>query len=219
MFEIPINNDKEFETLEHEMIEEITNVRTLENWKRQGSRVVRRKTEYVYTSVLNTPFAVAIASPESFGRFYIDLPAAKYGEYDEKLRQLRMDPDKVYDTKIQLYNCSFGIKGLAEKLLNPEKYSDFCIKYLFQDLDHVAALKLELILHDIVYNKFDFSVFEKNPNLVLSSFYGSYSGSTFYFPVTLFRVSNRRNRTRLFSVCLFVGEFLNLDFSLSLPDF
>lgn len=188
LFEIPINNDHDFETLEHEMIEEITNVRILENWKRQGSRVVRRKTEYVYTSILNTPFAVAIASPESFGRYYIDLPSELSETFDEKLRVLRMNADMLYDTKIQLYNCSFGVKGLAEKLLNPEKYSDFCIKYLFEDKDQVLALKHELILHDIVYKKFDFSVFEKYPNLVMSSFYGSYSGSTFYLPVTLYRV-------------------------------
>lgn len=188
IFEIPINNDDEFEDLEHEMIEEITNMKTMDNWKREGSRVVRRKTEYVYTSILNTPFAVAIASPSSFGRYYIDLPSEANEGYEEKIKLIKVDPLKTFDTKIQLYNCSFGFKRLSEKLLNPDKYTDsFCIKYLFTDLDQVLALKSDLIVHDDFYHKFNFSVFRKHPNLVKSSFYGTYSGATFYLPVTLFR--------------------------------
>ena len=35
-FEIPIDNDEEFELLEHEMIDEKTGNKTLDNWKREG---------------------------------------------------------------------------------------------------------------------------------------------------------------------------------------
>ena len=186
-FEIPINNYADFEMLEHEMIDEITNMKTLENWKRQGSRIVRRKTEYVYTSVLNTPFAVAIASPSSFGRYYIDLPSKASSGYEAKIKLIRSDPTKVFNTSIQLYNCSYNYRGLAEKLLNPKNYNDFCIKYLFADQDQVLAIKSDLVLHDIYYNLFNYSIFTMHPNLVKSSFYGTYSGITFYLPVTLYR--------------------------------
>jgi hypothetical protein len=188
IFEIPINNADEFELFEHEMIDEITNLKTLENWKRQGSRVVHRKTEYVYTSILNTPFAVSIASPNSFGRFYIDLPSEANKIYSESIDRIRNNPSNDFDTKIQVYNCSYEFKRLSEKLLNPDKFqSDFCINYLLTDEDQVLALKSDLVIHDTFYNKFNFSVFEKYPNLVKSSFYGTYSGATFYLPVTHFR--------------------------------
>lgn len=187
VFEIPINNNEEFEELEHEMIEEITNSKILRNWKREGSRVVRRKTEYVYTSILNTPFAVSIASPNSFGRYYIDLPLEMNSVYEEKIQLIRSDTLKSFETKIQLYNCSYGFKHLSKKLLDPEKYSDYCIKYLYTDLDQALALKSDLILHDLMYEKFDLSIFEEHPNLVRSAFYGTYSGATFYLPVTFFR--------------------------------
>lgn len=171
------------------MIDEVTNMKTLENWKRQGSRVVHRKTEYVYTSVLNTPFAVSIASPNSFGRYYIDLPAEVNPILEKGIEKIRDDQSKNFDTKIQVYNCSYDFNRLSEKLLHPEKYSDFCIKYLFTDKEQALALKSDLLVHSRFYEKYNFSMFTKYPNLVKSAFYGTYSGATFYLPVTFFRVS------------------------------
>lgn len=82
-FEIPIHNDDEFEELEHEMIDQIlTSNRTLDNWKREGLRVIRRRTEYVFAPVSKTPFSVALASPSSFGRYYIDIPREREADYE-----------------------------------------------------------------------------------------------------------------------------------------
>ncbi len=138
-FEIPINNTEEFQKLEHDMIDELTNNITLENWKREGLRVTRRKTEYVYTSVDNSPFSVAIASPNSFGRFYIDLPPSKEIEYSKKIEQL-VDEGNVYDTMISVYNCSYQFEKLTAKITNPTLYADFCISYLFQDPSQVIMM-------------------------------------------------------------------------------
>lgn len=135
-FEIPINNTEEFQKLEHEMIDEVTSNITLENWKREGLRVTRRKTEYVYTSVDNSPFSVAIASPNSFGRFYIDLPPSKEAEYTKKIEQL-VKNNNVYETMISVYNCSYKFEKLTAKITQPNLYADFCIAYLFQDLSQV----------------------------------------------------------------------------------
>jgi len=113
-------------------------MKTLENWKRQGSRVVRRKTEYVYTSILNTPFAVSIASPNSFGRFYIDLPSDTNDHFSDQIDKIRTNPDNQFGTKIQVYNCSYEFNRLSDKIANPEKFrADFCINYLLTDEDQV----------------------------------------------------------------------------------
>lgn len=186
-FEIPINNTEEFQKLEHEMIDEVTNNITLENWKREGLRVTRRKTEYVYTSVDNSPFSVAIASPNSFGRYYIDLPPSKEPHYTRQINKL-VQEGNVYETLISVYNCSYNFTRLTAKITNPSLYSDFCISYLFQDTSQVLAIKSDLVLHDIYYNIFDFKVFEAHPNLVRSSFYGTFSGITFYMPVKFIRI-------------------------------
>ena len=184
-FEIPINNDAEFEELEHEMIDQKTSNKTLDNWKREGLRVIRRRTEYVYTPVSKTPFSVAIASPNSFGRFYIDLPSEKETDYEKRLKDLMKDK---FETNIQLYNCTYTYSRLAEKILNPKQYTDYCIRYLFQDKDQVLAIKSDLVFHNIYYNLYNFSIFSEHPNLVKSSFYGTYSGITFYLPVTFYRI-------------------------------
>ena len=184
-FEIPINNSDEFENLEHEMIDEATNNKTLENWKREGLRVTRRKTEYVYTSVDNSPFSVAIASPNSFGRYYIDLPPEKESDYTDQINKLIKD--NIYDTQIAVYNCTYNFTKLTQKITNPTVYSDFCIRYLFEDTSQVLAIKSDLVLHDIYYNIFNFSIFSTHPNLVRSSFYGTFSGITFYMPVKIYR--------------------------------
>jgi hypothetical protein len=184
-FEIPIDNDDQFEELEHEMIDQKTANMTLDNWKREGFRVIRRRTEYVYTPVSRTPFSVAIASPNSFGRFYIDLPSRKEKDYEKQIRELVRNR---YESNIQLYNCSYNYTRLSEKILNPRQYSDYCIKYVFSDPDQVLAIKSDLVFHDIYYNLFNFSIFANFPNLVKSSFYGTYSGITFYLPVTFYRI-------------------------------
>ncbi len=188
-FEIPILNEEEFEKLENDMIDEKTDNVTLENWKRDGLRVIRRKTEYVYTSVENTPFSVAIASPNSFGRYYIDLPHENEKDYNEKIKGI-ISVGRKYETTIQLYNCSYNYGRLNERILKVKEStekSDYCMRYLMQDLDQVLAIKSDLSLHSGYYNKFNFSIFSSYPNLVKSSFYGTYSGITFYLPVTFFR--------------------------------
>jgi len=186
-FEIPILNDDEFDHLEHEMIDEMTGNITLENWKRDGLRVIRRRTEYVYTSVDDTPFSVAIASPSSFGRYYIDLPRDKEQYYNKKIEEIRKE--RRFGTNIQLYNCTYRFNTLSNHLVKIKENTpnDYCIRYLLQDLDQVLAIKSDLTLHNIYYNKFDFSVFSIHRNLVKSSFYGTYSGITFYLPVTFYK--------------------------------
>ena len=186
-FEIPIGNDDDFEDLEHDMIDQKTSNRTLENWKREGLRVIRRRTEYVYTPVSKTPFSVAIASPSSFGRYYIDLPSAKDADYEAELTTI---DKKRFDTNIQLYNCTYSFARLAERLMNPKQYQDYCIKYLFLDYDQALAIKSDLLIHSIYYNLYNFSIFANYPNLIKSSFYGTYSGITFYLPVTYFKPKN-----------------------------
>jgi hypothetical protein len=51
----------------------------------------------------------------------------------------------------------------------------------------VLAIKSDLVLHDIFYNIFNFTVFDLHPNLVRSSFYGTFSGITFHLPVKFTR--------------------------------
>lgn len=132
------------------MIDQHTSNMTLLNWKREGLRVIRRRTEYVYTPVAKTPFSVAIASPSSFGRYYIDLPREKERHYEEILKEL---VDKRFDVNIQLYNCSYTYQKLVERLLPNKHYTDYCIKYLFSDKDQVLAIKSDLVLHNIFYNR------------------------------------------------------------------
>lgn len=147
---MPIDNDDEFEQLEHEMIDQQTGNKTLLNWKREGLRVIRRRTEYVYTPVPRTPFSVAIASPSSFGRYYIDLPRAKETYYEEHLKHLA---NRKFDVNIQLYNCSYNYQKLLERLMSNKHHNDYCIKYLFTDSDQVIAIKSDLVLHNIYYNR------------------------------------------------------------------
>ncbi|RNA43660.1 hypothetical protein BpHYR1_031945 [Brachionus plicatilis] len=149
-----------------------------------GLRVIRRRTEYVYTSVDRTPFSVAIASPSSFGRYYIDLPSKKEREYEHKLEHL---VHNNFETLIQIYNCTYNYSRLIEKLLQPKQYMDFCIRYLFHDPDQVLAIKSDLVFHDIYYKQYNFSMHLEYANLVKSSFYGTYSGITFFMPVTFYR--------------------------------
>lgn len=147
---MPINNDDDFENLEHEMIDQQTNNMTLLNWKREGLRVIKRRTEYVYTPVFGTPFSVAIASPSSFGRFYIDLPRDRESYYESMLRDL---VHKRFDVNIQLYNCSYTYQKLVERLLPNKHFNDYCIKYLFSDKDQVLAIKSDLVLHNMYYSR------------------------------------------------------------------
>jgi hypothetical protein len=156
------------------MIDQNTGIKTLENWKREGIRVFRRRTEYVYTKVENTPFSVAIASPKSFGRYYIDISNEKDKKYDEKIKKI--DPKSI-ETLIQLYSCSYQFNNLLGKLYGNN--SDYCIKYLQKDSNQISAIKLDLKIHNIVYNLFNYSMYLKYPNLVKSSFYGTYSGKQF----------------------------------------
>lgn len=151
-------------------------------------RVIRRQTEYVYTSVEKTPFTVAIASPNSFGRYYIDLPAEKEKYYDGNLTELIKNKTQVnIDTNIQLYNCSYSYFKLAERLIDSKSSNDFCIRYLYIDYDQALAIKSDLTIHNIYYKKYNFSMFNEYQNLIKSSFYGTYSGITFYLPVTFYR--------------------------------
>ena len=197
-FEIPIHNDDEFEELEHEMIDGKTSNMTLDNWKREGLRVVKRRTEYVYTPVDKTPFRVAIASPNSFGRFYIELPFEKEVDYEEILNRLEQQPTKL-ETNIQLYNCSYLYHRLSDRITNAytKQLNDYCMRYLSQDREQVLAIKSDLVLHNIYYNLYNYSQFSTYPNLVKSSFYGTYSGITFYLPVTLYK-PRILNATRYF---------------------
>ncbi|CAF0767770.1 unnamed protein product [Brachionus calyciflorus] len=183
-FEIPIGNDEKFEMLEHEMIDQKTGNMTLDNWKREGLRVIRRRTEYVYTPVSKTPFSVAIASPSSFGRYYIDLPSRKEYDYEHELKDLVKNN---FETNIQVYNCSYNYTRLIEKVLNPKLYMDFCIRYLLNDRDQILAIKSDLVFHNLYYQKYNLSMYSEYPNLVRSSFYGTYSGITFFLPVTFYR--------------------------------
>lgn len=187
-FEIPIHNDEEFEALEHDMIDQIlTSNYTLDNWKREGLRVIRRRTEYVFAPVSKTPFSVALASPSSFGRYYIDIPREKEKDYEADLKEL---VKKRFDTLIQLYNCTYNYQKLADRIISPKQFNDYCIKYLFQDADQAIAIKSDLVLHNIYYNEYNYSMFYDKPNLIRSSFYGTYSGITFYIPVTFFKAKN-----------------------------
>lgn len=110
-FEIPIDNDDEFEQLEHDMIDQmLTSNRTLDNWKREGLRVIRRRTEYVFAPVLKTPFSVALASPSSFGRYYIDIPREREKDYEVGISVFfsvcaRVDLKRLY-SKLNLYRFS-----------------------------------------------------------------------------------------------------------------
>ena len=187
-FEIPIHNDDEFEELEHEMIDGKTSNMTLDNWKREGLRVVKRRTEYVYTPVDKTPFRVAIASPNSFGRFYIELPFDKEKDYEKILEDLEQQNAK-FETNIQLYNCSYSYNRISDRITyDPTKpINDYCIRYLSKDREQVLAIKSDLVLHSLYYKLYNFSQFSAYPNLVKSSFYGTYSGITFYLPVTLYK--------------------------------
>lgn len=94
---------------------------------------------------------------------------------------------KRFDTNIQLYNCTYSYQRLADRTISPKQFNDYCIKYLFQDTDQVLAIKSDLVLHNIYYNEFNYTMFYDRPNLIRSSFYGTYSGITFYMPVTFFR--------------------------------
>ena len=196
-FEIPIHNDDEFEELEHEMIDGKTSNMTLDNWKREGLRVVKRRTEYVYTPVEKTPFRVAIASPNSFGRYYIELPFVKEKDYEKILEDLEQPGNAKFDTNIQLYNCSYTYSRLSDRItFDPTKQiNDFCIRYLSKDREQVLAIKSDLVLHSIYYNLYNYSQFSTYPNLVKSSFYGTYSGITFYLPVTLYRPKLQSSNT------------------------
>ena len=169
----------------------MTSNKTLNNWKREGLRVIRRRTEYVYTPVARSPFSVAIASPLSFGRYYIDLPSDKEADYEQEMRELVLtDTAKnMFFSNVQLYNCSYSYVRLSERLVAAPRQStaDYCIRYLYQDIDQVLAIKSDLVLHNIYYNQFNFSIFKIHRNLVKSSFYGTYSGITFYLPVTFYR--------------------------------
>lgn len=166
------------------MIERLTSNKTLLNWKREGLRVIRRVTEYVYTPVLKTPFSVAIASPSSFGRYYIDLPHSDEKFYESQL--LSITAHKKIDVNIQLYNCSYSYQKLVDRLLPNKAISDYCMKYLFNDKDQVLAIKYDLVMHHDYYSQYNFSIFHEHKNLVKASFYGTYSGLTFYLPVTLY---------------------------------
>jgi len=101
--------------------------------------------------------------------------------------QLKELVKKRFDTNIQLYNCSYSYQKLADRTISPKQFNDYCIKHLFQDADQVLAIKSDLVLHNIYYNAYNYSMFYDRPNLIRSSFYGTYSGITFYIPVTLFR--------------------------------
>lgn len=138
----------------------------------------------MYASVDRTPFSVAIASPSSFGRYYIDLPSSKERDYEQKLEHL---VHNNFETIIQVYNCTYNYSRLVEKLLNPKQYMDFCIRYLYQDVDQILAIKSDLVFHDIYYKQYNYSIHMEYPNLVKSSFYGTYSGLTFFMPVTFTR--------------------------------
>lgn len=178
IFEIPINNEDRFEQLEHDMIDKYTGNVTLENWKREGVRVIKRRTEYVYTPVLKTPFSVALASPLSFGSYYIDIAKEKEPCFDENIKRLKQSR---FDTLIQLYNCSYMLNTLVDKLVNiyTNKSPDYCIKYLLKDSDQILAIKLDLKIHETIYNSFNYTMYLEYPNLVKSSFYGTYSGNIF----------------------------------------
>ena len=183
-FEIPIDNEKEFEDFEHEMIDQKTNAKILDNWKREGLRVIKRKTEYVYTPILNTPFSVTIASPSSFGRFYIHLPHKLHSDFNQRIK--RMDK-KRYESLIQVYNCTYSVIKLSERLLNQKGHFDYCIRYLSQDQDQILSVKADLALHEVFYNAFNSCIYSDYPNSIVSSFYGSYSGLTFYMPLGFFK--------------------------------
>jgi hypothetical protein len=185
-FEIPIDNEDEFEELEHRMIDQKTDNQTLKNFKREGVRVVKRETEYVYTPVKNTPFSVAIASPKSFGRYYVDIPPEEEANYDVKLKNLLEHLEHVtLNTRVQLYNCSYPYVELIKKVL--ERQSDYCLDYSYNDHGQVLAIKADLLIHHLIYDKFNFTLYAVHKNLIRSYFYGTYSGMTFYLPVTFYR--------------------------------
>ena len=190
-FEIPIENEEDFVELEHRMIDQKTNNQTLQNFKREGIRVVKRETEYVYTPVKDTPFSVAIASPKSFGRYYIDIDHKEEENYNEKLRYLLKNlTDADLKTRVQVYNCSYDYIDLIKKML--DNHTDYCLNYSRNDPGQVVAIKADLYIHHLIYYKFNFSMYNSNKNLVRSYFYGTYSGMTFYLPVTFFHNVTKR---------------------------
>ena len=169
------------------MIDQVTNARVLNNWKREGLRVIKRRSEYVYTPVVNTPFSVAIASPKSFGRFYIRLNPALKDELNEKL--INLEKGKIYESLIQVYNCTYTFSKLVERF-SSKSPSDSCIRYLYEDEDQILSVKSDIVLHDIFYSKLNSTKSHRSSltsNQIVSSFYGSYSGLTFYFPTAFFK--------------------------------
>ena len=193
-FEIPIENEDEFEELEHRMIDQKTDNQTLKNFKREGIRVVKRETEYVYTNVNGTSFSVAIASPKSFGRYYVDIDHTENENYNTKLQSLIANKTlERTKTRVQLYNCSYDYVELIKNVLD-NSYHDFCLNYASNDPGQVVAIKADLLMHHKIYDHFDFSLYTSNKNLIRSYFYGTYSGMTFYLPVTFFR-----NVTKIFT--------------------
>jgi hypothetical protein len=192
-FEIPIDNEDAFEEFEHQMVDQTTGTRILDNWKREGLRVYKRRTEYVYTKVDHTPFSVAIASPSSFGRYYLDLKDESDAKFKKKLREL-LKNDQKFKSIISLYNCTYTHSQLSKKVLEAQNnLDDFCIKYLLVDPDQVLAIESDLAIHDIYYNVYNFSIHTMYPNLVKSSFYASYSGIIFSMPVISYRKKKETN--------------------------
>ena len=152
--------------------------------------MIKRSTEFVYTQIKNTPFSIALASPSSFGRYYLnvlnDRPDDQLDIHDDLISTL-LFKDTI-DTSIQVYNCTYDFDRLGANLVYEQAEFDPCMEYLFKDTSQTSAVKLDIILHASIYEQFNYSIFLAYPNAVRSAFYGTYSGITYYQPITYFQV-------------------------------
>ena len=180
-FEIPISSQEVFDLMIHEIIDGKSNKMTLLNWKRDGSRLLRRVTEYVYAPIFNTPFSIILASPNSFGHFYIkaiDQPEF----YDQRVKGLFYSDVKTF---IQLLNCTYTFYDFVKKTTIKLDRSDSCISEILASADHLLSVKLDLVLNEHIFESTEDTVFIQYPQAVRSLFYGSYSGVTFHQSVNL----------------------------------
>lgn len=142
----------------------------------KGSRLLKRVTEYVYAPIFNTPFSIILASPNSFGHYFIkaiDQPEF----YDNRVKGLFYSDVK---TLIQLLNCTYKFYDFVKKTTIKIDRFDSCITEVLSFPDHILAIKLDLVLNEHIYESTEDIVFVQYPDAIKSLFYGSYSGVTFH---------------------------------------
>jgi len=186
-FEIPIENYKGFQSLEHDMIDRKAGQKSILIWKKCGNRLIKLYTSYLFVPVEKTPFVIVLASPISYGKYRLKF---NYGFdekfYDQKLIDLLKG--SIVNNAIQLAGCSYDIKGLIYDLLFDDKSDGCASKVLLKEPEQLVALKLDLIMYESIYKRIDYTLFLNEADSVRSIFYGSYSGVEFYFPIKYSRL-------------------------------